>query len=44
VATVAAFGRRHRGAALLLIPYLAWVTFALALNVDLWRRNSPRTK
>ena len=39
-ATVAAFARRHRVAALLLAPYLAWVTFALALNYDLWRRNS----
>jgi benzodiazapine receptor len=39
LATVAAFARRHRGAALLLVPYLAWVTFALALNHDLWRRN-----
>src|SRR4051812_49596581 len=40
VATVAAFARRHRVAALLLLPYLAWVTFALALNGQLWRRNS----
>jgi tryptophan-rich sensory protein len=38
--TVAAFARRHRVAALLLVPYLAWVTFALALNWDLWRRNA----
>ncbi len=40
VATVATFARRHRVAALLLVPYLAWVTFAMALNVELWRRNS----
>ena len=40
VTTVAAFARRHRVAALLLVPYLAWVTFAMALNVDLWRRNT----
>ena len=40
MATVAAFVRRHRVAALLLVPYLAWVTFALALNHALWRRNS----
>ena len=38
VTTVAAFARRHRVAALLLVPYLAWVTLAMALNVDLWRR------
>jgi benzodiazapine receptor len=40
VATLAAFARRHRVAALLLVPYLAWVTFAAALNWELWRRNS----
>jgi translocator protein len=39
LSTVAAFARRHRVAAFLLVPYLAWVTFALALNHDLWRRN-----
>lgn len=26
-------------AALLLAPYFAWVTFAGALNLDIWRRN-----
>ena len=39
-ATVAAFARRHRVAALLLVPYLVWVAFALVLNADLWRRNA----
>ncbi len=39
-ATIAAFSRRHRVAALLLVPYLAWVTFALVLNRELWRRNA----
>ena len=38
-ATVAAFARRSRVAAWLLVPYLAWVTFALALNAAIWRRN-----
>lgn len=38
-ATIAAFSRRSRLAALLLVPYLAWVTFAVALNAELWRRN-----
>ncbi|MGM1062845.1 TspO/MBR family protein [Saccharothrix sp. Mg75] len=32
VALIVAFGRRHRPAALLLVPYLAWVAFATALN------------
>ena len=39
VATVVAFDRVHRMAALLLLPYLAWVTFAAALNLAIWRAN-----
>jgi tryptophan-rich sensory protein len=38
-ATVAAFWRIHRGAALLLLPYQAWVTFATALNISIWWLN-----
>lgn len=38
-ATVALFWRLHRLAALLLLPYLAWVSFAAALNLALWRLN-----
>lgn len=38
-ATVPAFRRVHRGAAWLLAPYLAWVTFAAVLNFTLWRLN-----
>lgn len=38
-ATLAAFARRRRSAALLLVPYLAWATFAMVLNFALWRRN-----
>jgi tryptophan-rich sensory protein len=38
-ATAAAFWRVHRLAALLLLPYLAWVSFASALNWVLWLRN-----
>lgn len=39
VATVVAFDRVNRAAALLLLPYLAWVTFAVALNVGVWWLN-----
>jgi benzodiazapine receptor len=38
-ATVASFGRLRRGAALLLLPYLAWTAFATLLNADIVRRN-----
>ena len=39
VATIGAFFSRRRLAAGLLVPYLAWVTFATALNYAIWRRN-----
>jgi len=39
VATVATFARVDRRAALLLVPYLAWVSFAAFLNYELWRLN-----
>lgn len=37
--TILAFWRLHRLAALLLVPYLAWVSFATALTFSLWRLN-----
>jgi tryptophan-rich sensory protein len=37
--TVLAFWKVHRGAGLLLVPYLAWVTFAAVLNFTLWQLN-----
>ena len=39
VATLMAFWRIHRLAALLLLPYLAWVSFASALNYAVWQAN-----
>jgi tryptophan-rich sensory protein len=38
-ATVAAFARISRLAALLLAPYLIWTTFAAVLNAAIWRKN-----
>jgi tryptophan-rich sensory protein len=37
--TLVMFWRLHRLAALLLAPYLAWVSFATALTAALWRLN-----
>jgi benzodiazapine receptor len=39
IATIAVFDPIQAGAALLLFPYLAWVTFAAALNFAIWRLN-----
>jgi translocator protein len=38
-ATAAAFRATRTAAGVLLLPYLAWVTFAAALNFTLWRMN-----
>jgi benzodiazapine receptor len=40
-ATIVSFRPLHPGAAWLLLPYLAWVTFAAALNFAVWRLNRP---
>ncbi len=37
--TIHEFARRHRFAAALLVPYLAWVTYAALINAHIWWRN-----
>lgn len=39
VATIVAFWRTHVVAGALLLPYLAWVTFATALTWSVWHAN-----
>jgi benzodiazapine receptor len=39
VATIAFFYPVSPTAAWLLVPYLAWVSFASALTYSVWRRN-----
>jgi tryptophan-rich sensory protein len=41
LATIVAFYRVRRRAALLLVPYLAWVIYAASLTFAVWRLN-PR--
>ena len=37
--TLLAFRTIDRWAALLMLPYLGWVSFATVLNIALWRLN-----
>ena len=39
VATIVVFARVSKPAAWLLVPYLAWVSFASFLNFTIWRLN-----
>jgi tryptophan-rich sensory protein len=38
-ATAEAFRRRDRIAGFLMVPYLAWASFAALLNFEIWRLN-----
>ncbi|MDO8622319.1 MAG: tryptophan-rich sensory protein, partial [bacterium] len=38
--TIIAFARVARPAAYLLVPYIAWVSFAIVLNAAIWSLNS----
>lgn len=40
LATIIAFWPKSRPAVLLLLPYLAWTSFAALLNWTIWRMNS----
>lgn len=42
VANIAVFAPVSATAAWLLVPYLAWVSVAVALNLSVWRRNRHR--
>ncbi len=42
LATIRAFWPVSKGAAVLLVPYLAWVGFATALNAAIWFLNMGR--
>lgn len=44
VATIAAFHPISPQAAWLLLPYLAWVTFAGSLNLSVWRLNRDQLR
>lgn len=40
LATLIMFWKRSRWAGILLVPYLAWVSFAAVLNLVIWRMNT----
>jgi benzodiazapine receptor len=38
-ATIISFWRTDRWAGVMMLPYLAWVSFATLLNYEIWRQN-----
>lgn len=43
VTTIVLFYPVHAAAAVLLLPYLCWVSFAWVLNLSVWQRNRDTT-
>ena len=43
-ATIVGFWRSHKIAGALLLPYIAWVSFATALTWSVWQMNRPGTR
>jgi tryptophan-rich sensory protein len=41
LATLIAFWKLYQPSGIILIPYLAWVSFAAALNFSIWFLNKP---
>ncbi len=39
LATTVAFWRHDALAALMMVPYIAWGSYAMALNLSVWKRN-----
>lgn len=40
LATIVLFWRHNKWAGMMLLPYIAWVTFASALNFSIWQLNA----
>jgi len=42
-ATIYSFAEVNKTAALMLLPYMAWISFATYLNFSVWRNNPKKT-